>query len=308
MSLNNFIPSVWSTELLVALRKSLVFGNIVNRDYEGMIANMGDTVRINGIGTITVSNYAKDTDISAAQALTDAQTTLTISQAKYFNFAIDDVDQAQQMPKVMQEAMSYAAYSVADQIDQYIAGFYTDAPAGSTIGSSGTPTVVTVGTAANAGAGTTVFDYLMQLQQYLTQNNVPKSGRWAVVPAWITTMLGQDTRFTGFNTPEARMTILTNKLDASGGLSVDAYLGRIGGMDVYESNNAHHVGGTLGATGTQDVVMVGHPMALTYADNVVKTEAYRPPLRFADAVKGLHLYGAKTVRPQALAVAYLQRP
>src|SRR5690242_12501310 len=109
MSLNNFIPTLWADSMLVALRKALVFGSLVNRDYQGTIANMGDSVRINTIGDITISSYAKDTDIAAAQALSDAQQTLVIDQAKYFNFGIDDVDQAQQQPKVMGEAMAWAA-------------------------------------------------------------------------------------------------------------------------------------------------------------------------------------------------------
>lgn len=308
MSLNSFIPEVWSAELLVTLHKAHVFANLANRDYEGEIKSMGDTVRIHGIGPVTVSNYVKDTDIAAPQQLSDAATALVINQAKYFNFGVDDVDKAQQNPKVMSQAMIEAAYAIADGIDTFMAGFYTDAATTNLIGTSGSPVVVTVGTQANAGAGTTVYDYLLQLGQYLTQGNVPKSGRWAVVPPWVTTLLGQDIRFTGFNTPDARMTILTNKLDASGGLSTDAYLGKIGAIDVYESNNCPHLGGTVGIAGSQDVVLAGHSMALSYADNVVETEAYRPPLRFADAVKGLHLYGAKVVRPTALAVGFFQHP
>jgi hypothetical protein len=79
-------------------------------------------------------------------------------------------------------------------------------------------------------------------------------------------------------------------------------------MRVYESISAPHIGGTLGAPGSQDAAIAGHPMAWTYADGTQKVEAYRPPLRFADAVKGLHLYGLKVTRPNALAVAFLQKP
>src|SRR6266851_33633 len=129
MSLNNFIPQLWADSLLVALRKNLVFGDLCNRNYEGQIKQMGDTVKINMIGDITISNYSKDTDISAAQALTDAQSQLTITQAKYFNFEVDDVDAAQNANggQIMQEAMSFAAYRLRDNIDFYIAGFYADA-------------------------------------------------------------------------------------------------------------------------------------------------------------------------------------
>lgn len=308
MSLNNFIPALWADTLLAALRKNLVYGNLFNTDYEGTIQRMGDTVKINAIGDITISNYSKDTDLNPPQALTDAQTMLVINQAKYYNFEVDDVDAAQAHPEVMTEAMAWAAYRLADTMDQFYAGFYTDAITANLVGSSGTPTVPVVATQANIGGGQTVYDYLVLLGQYLTQSLVPKQGRWCVVPPWVKVLLIQDIRFTSFNTPAARLTILSGKLDASAGNASDAYLGQIDGMDIYESVNAPHLGGNVGASGSQDVILAGHRMALTKAEGINKTEAYRPPYRFADAVKGLALYGAKTVRPYAVAVAYLQHP
>lgn len=308
MSLNNFIPQLWADTLLPSLRANLVYGNLFNDDYEGTIARAGDTVKINSIGDISVYSYTKDTDINSPQALNDAQAVLTISQAKYYNFEVDDVDAAQAQPKVMGEAMAWAAYELANTMDQYYAGFYSDAT--NTIGSSGSPTTPTVATATSTGvgSGTTVYDYLVVLNQKLTENKVPKQGRWCVVPPWIMTLLIQDIRFTSFNTPDARMTIQTNKLDASGGNINDAYLGKVAGMDVYESINAPHLSGTVGTTGSTDVVMAGHTMSLTKAEGLNKVEAFRPPARFADAVKGLCLYGAKTIRPYALAAAYLTHP
>lgn len=308
MSLNNFIPQMWADTLLAALRKNLVYGNLYNTDYQGVISQMGDTVKINAIGDISIYSYTKDTDLNAPQALTDAQTMLTISQASYYNFEVDDVDQAQAHPKVMTEAMSYAAYKLALTMDNYYAGLYTDAASANLVGTSGSPVVPVAATSANIGLGTTVYDYLVILNQYLTQQAVPRQGRWCVVPPWVKSMLTQDIRFTSFNTADARLTITTGKLDASAGNAGDAYLGKIEAMDVYESLNAPHIGGTLGIAGSQDVVMAGHTMAVTRAEGLNKTEAYRPPLRFADAVKGLALYGAKVVRPYAIAVAYLQHP
>lgn len=308
MSLNNFIPEIWADTLLPALRANLVYGNLFNDDYEGSISRMGDTVKINSIGDISIYSYSKDTDLNSPQALTDAQAMLTVSQAKYYNFEVDDVDQAQAHPKVMGEAMSWAAYELANTMDQYYAGFYTDAY--NLVGSSGSPVTPTLATATSTGvgSGTTVYDYMVQLNQKLTENKVPKQGRWAAVPPWITTLLIQDIRFTSFNTPEARMTIMSNKLDASGGTISDGYLGKVAGMDVYESINAPHLSGTVGVAGSTDVVMCGHTMSLTKAEGLNKVEAYRPPYRFADAVKGLALYGAKTIRPYALAAGYFTHP
>jgi len=306
LSLNSFIPQLWADTILSALQKNLVYGALFNTDYQGTISQMGDSVKINAIGDITISNYTKDTSIGSPQSLTDAQTMLLINQSKYYNFAIDDVDQMQAHPQVMAEALRWAGYRMADTMDQFYAGFYTDAASTNLIGSSGSFVTPTVGTAANAGAGTTVYDYLVQLGQLLTQSLVPKVGRWCVVPPWVSTLLTQDVRFTGFGTDVSRQTIAAQNLDNS--MGNNAFVGRIRGMDVYESVNAPHLGGTVGASGSQDVVFAGHSMAITKAEGLVKTEAYRPPDRFSDAVKGLALYGAKTVRPYAVAAAYLQHP
>ncbi len=279
MSLNEFNPILWADTLLPALRANLVFGNLFNDNYEGTISSMGDTVRINAIGEITISSYSKDTDLAAPQSLTDAQTSLVISQAKYYNFIIDDVDMAQNHPTVMAEAMSWAAYDLALGIDNYLAGFYVDA-----LGQITATPVYPVYTAVGAGLGTstsTAFDQLIQVSQKLSEQKVPKIGRWCVIPPWITTLLLMDPRFTSYNTPEANAQITNAALDAAQGLS-----------------NA----------GSVDIVLASHTMAFTKALGLNKTEAYRPPLRFGDAVKGLTLYGAKTVRPQAAVACTFTHP
>ncbi len=307
MSLNNFIPQIWSDTILAALRVNLVFGNLFNTDYEGELKAAGDTVRINAIGDVTVYNYTKDTDINAPQSMTDAQTMLTISQAKYYNVAIDDVDRAQAHPDVYAEMISWAGYKIALTMDQYYSGFYTDAV--NLIGSSGSFQTVSVATTSNIGGGTTFYDYLTVLSQKMTENAVPEdNGRWCVVPPWGHTLLKQDVRFTSFNTDAGRQTILSGKLDASAGQSSSAFIGMIDGMSIYKSLNAPHLGGTVGVSGSQDVILAGHKMAVTKAEGLNETEAYRPPYRFSDAVKSLVLYGAKTVRPYALCAAYLQHP
>ena len=307
MSLNNFIPQLWAGTILAAYRKNLVYANVVNRDYQGTIQQMGDTVKINAIGDITISNYTKDTDMNPPQALTDAQTMLTISQAKYYNFEIDDIDQAQAQPAVMGEAAAWAGFRAKDTIDQFIASFYTDAIAANLIGTSVSFVTPVVPTQANIGAGTTTYDYLVQLCQFLDQQYVPDDGsRWCVVPPWVRTLLTQDIRWTSFNTPAA-VGVIQGSLKQAGG-NGNAYIGMINNMATYVSVNAPHLGGTVGIAGSQDVVIAGHANALSFALGIAKTEAYRPPYRFADALKGLFLYGAKTVRPYAMAVAYLQHP
>lgn len=309
MSLNQFTPEVWSQEILLNLEKVLVYAQLANTDYDGDISKMGDTVKINAIGDITISNYTKDTSIGSPQTLTDSQTTLTVDQAKFFNFAIDDVDKAQGNPAVMGAAMKWATYRIRDQIDQYMAGFYTSAQATNLIGSSASPVTVARATQANIGAGTTLYDYILQLGQLLTQANIPNDeDRWVVIPAWGKTLLSGDLRFTSFNTPQANQRLQTGAITGDGAPPAGGYIGDIENFGVYVSNNTPHIGGTLGATGSQDVFLAGHKMAWSFADNVAEIEGYRPPDRFADAMKGLHLYGGKVVRPYGLAVGYFQMP
>lgn len=278
MSIDNFIPEVWANELLVNLHKDEVYAGsaVVNRDYEGQIRNAGDTVRINSLGAVTVGSYTKNTDISAPETLTDAQSTLLIDQQKYFNFQIDDIDRAQQNPRVMAGAMSEASYALRDVVDQFIAGKYTDADSANLIGSTGSPKT----DVSTHGA----YVYLVELGVLLDNANVPSAGRFAVVPPWFEGYLLQDTRFVG-NGTAANIEVATN-----------GRVGRAAGFDLYKSNNVP------ATTATKYRIVAGHPMAWSFAEQIVSIEAYRPQARFADAVKGLMVYGAKVVRPSALAV------
>lgn len=295
MSLNSFIPEIWSGEILAALRQVLVFDQVCNDDYEGEISNVGDTVRIHMIGDITISNYVKNTDLAAPQELADAETTLAISQAKSYNFAIDDVDAAQQNPKVMQEAMSWAAYKLAQQIDKYVAGLFTDAGVSINGGSAVSPLVAT-----DTNTGSTAFDYLTDMQTALKENDVPMNDIWAVVPPWVYGMLFKDRRFTNYGTPDSRSTISSGAIAGGPQGGPPGLVGLVNGMKIYESNNCNLVSGTYGAASSVNTIMVGHTMAITLAHGLTKTEAFRSPTRFADVVRGLALYGAKVVRPQAL--------
>lgn len=282
MSLNNFIPQVWAGRLLVNLHKSFVYGQsgIVNRDYEGDIQNAGDTVKINAIGPVTIGDYVKNTNLADPETLTDAQSVLVIDQAKSFNFAIDDIDKVQGTPARMDAAMVEAAYGLADKVDQYVASLYTGVAAANTIGTDGTPIVPSANT-----AGTSAYEKLVDLGVLLSNANVPKLGRFAIVPPWFNGLLQKDDRFVKQVTPLGDAVLL------------NGVMGRAAGFDIFESNNVPFTAG-----GTKYKIIAGHPMAISFADQIREVVAYRPEKRFGDAMKGLHLYGAKLVRPMAIAV------
>ena len=279
MALTTFIPELWNARLLNALDKAHVFAGLVNRDYEGEIKKQGDTVHINTIGEVTIGTYTKDTDFSSGpQALTATDSTLVINQAKYFNFAVDDIDTAQAAGDIMDKAMQRAAYGLADAADKYLA----DQLATAITTANGNQ----VGTTAVALTKENVYENIVKMKTILDKANVPTTGRWLVVPPEMVALILQDDRFVKTGGTKAEDTL------------ANGWVARAVGFDIYESNNCNS---TTASSTTTYTVTAGDEGACTYAEQISDTEAYRPEKRFADAVKGLHLYGAKVVDPKRLA-------
>ena len=122
MAITNFIPELWSANILLELQKNLVYGSAVNRDYEGDIANYGDTVHITGIAHISIGDYTAHTDITIEPATDKDAGELVINQSKYFAFEIDDVEKRQAMNNLTAAYSRDAAYKLRDLTDQYLAG------------------------------------------------------------------------------------------------------------------------------------------------------------------------------------------
>lgn len=281
MSLNNFIPTIWSARLMANINKQLVFAQsgVVNRDYEGEITGMGDTVKINSIGRVSVGDYTKGNAIGNPSALQDGQTFLQITQSKFFNFMVDDVDKVQGNPGVMNDAMQEAAYAMNNTVDQYIAGMHTGASASNLYGDDTTPK--TVGT---AGGDVNAYSALVDCKVILDEANIPDVGRWIIVPPWFEGLLLKDQRFVQYGTPPQDARLLNGRI------------GRAAGFDIMTSNNINNT------AGAKYKIMFGVPMAITLAMQFSEVTAFRPEQFFADAVKGLSLYGAKVIRPDALGV------
>lgn len=275
MAIDNFIPAIWSRLLLENLRNSLVYGQpaVINRDYTGEIAGQGSSVKIHSIGPISVVDYTKNTDLSAPETLSDDEVVLNIDQARAFNFQIDDVDAAQQVPKVMEGAMREAAYALTNDLDQYVAGLHADAGITDGFGTDGNPIEPDSDSA---------YEYLANAFTALDEANAPSQGRWAVVPPWFHGLLRKDGRFVSYGT-DANRAVLENGI-----------VGQAAGFNVFVSNNVAN------DNGSAYKILFGHPAAWTMAMQVEKVEAFRMERRFADAVKGLNVYGAKVIRPTIL--------
>jgi hypothetical protein len=287
-SIDNFIPQIWSARILEALRKALVYAQptVVNRDYEGEISAAGDTVKINSIGDPTIFDYTKNTDMPSPETLDDSQKTLLIDAAKAFNFQVDDIDKAQQTPKVMDFSLGRAGYRMADVTDQYVAGKLVQANE-NVLYSLATP-LLPVPQAGPTGC----YEMLVDLSVLLDEANVPTDGRWVVIPPWIHGLLVKDQRFVSY----AAVDVLYNR-----------QVGEAAGFMVMTSNNVPQIAAPAGAgdDALRYGIIAGHQMGFSFADQINSVEAYRPQNRFGDAVKGLHLFGGAVIRPEAIAVAYV---
>ena len=273
----DFIPTVWAARLLTALEKALIYGqtNVSNRDYEGEIRKAGNTVKIASIGDVTVDDYVKDSDINDPESLTDDEQTLLINNAKYFNFYVDSIDRAQQNVNVLDEAMRRSSWKLRDEADTFLANTMDAAvPGGNKIGSTTTPKVPTKADA---------YEYLVDLGVLLDESNTPIDGRFVVVPAWFHGLLLKEERFIRSGT-----TVSDRRL-------ANGEVGEAAGFTILKSNNVPNT------TGTKYKIIAGHSIATAYVEQVLDVQTYKPEKRFGDAVKGLHVYGAKVVRPTNLA-------
>lgn len=265
MAITNFIPTLWSETLYTELEKDYVAVRLCSRDFEGEIRGEGDRVKICGIGPVTVFDYTKNQDMPAAEVLSDNERTLIIDQAKGFNFFLDSIDLAQSKNGLMQAAMKEASNALSDVADRYVYSL--------------TDENVEVLENANV-TSTSIISTIADARRILMEHNVPNSAKISLeVPPAIEQKLVL-----------AKVLRSTDNVDALG----RGYIGTFMGFDIYVSNNI-----TENEDGSfRCIARTGR--AIAFAEQVSAVKAYEPELRHGDAVKGLHLYGAKIVYPKEM--------
>lgn len=277
MAIANFIPEIWAARAITTLRKSLVFAapDVVNRDYQGEISRAGDTVHITGLADATIGTYTKHTDITI-EDVDDSDTPLVIDQSKYFAFEVDDIENVQAAGDILNTHADQAAYKLRDVADQFVA---TTMAAGIDAGNVIAESTLTLPEEA--------YDLLVDLGVVLDEDNVPDEGRWSIVTPAFYGLLLKDPRFISTGDPAAAST------------RANGVVGSAAGFTIRKSNNAPDGPGV----GAGKLVIAGSKIAATYAEQINKVEQGRMEKRFADFVKGLHLYGSEVIRPTALAAA-----
>ncbi len=336
----NFSPVIYSQKVQQAFRKTSVVESITNSDYFGEIANFGDTVRIIKEPEITVKEYARGAQITP-QDLDDEDFSLVVDKANYFAFKVDDIEEAHSHVNFESLASDRAGYRLRDQHDQEVLGYLSGFAQSALSTAAGTANTTVSGSKAVATAGSDELLTSMKLRKdsfgnittgsagdhsiplaarlpgatalptatasplmviarmarLLDSQFVDSTGRWLVVdPVFIELLKDEDSR------------LLNSDFGGSGiqgGLAVT----QLHGFDVYVSNNLPSVGTGPATTGSANqnsnygVIVGGHSSAIASASQITKTESYRDPDSFADIVRGMHLYGRKILRPEAITTA-----
>lgn len=280
MSIRNFVPEIWAGNVEAALRKRLVYGGpaVVNRDYEGEISQAGDTVHVTTVGRPNVYDYVPDSTVVTPEQINTAQRTFRVDQAKYWAIAVDDVDKRQARNDFMPEATDESGYAIAEGIDRYIAGLHTQIPTANNVGT--VTADLTSPSSWDTEARKVYDDLLVPLGVRLDEQDVPDEGRYATIPPWLYGLLRRDPRF-----------IEADKSANPGALRTGV-VGDAAGFTILRSRNVPEV------TSNNFVVTAGTSKAITFASQITEVEAYRSQTRFADAIRGLYLYGATVFRPE----------
>ena len=281
----NFLPIIYSQKVQKFFRTASVVEDITNTDYAGEIENFGDTVNIIKEPTITVSSYTRGGQINI-QNLADDQLQLTVDQANAFAFKVDDIEERQSHINFEALATSSGAYALKDSYDEnVIAAMFSGA--GTTVGSDGSGTDTGFGTSE-----TDPTDILANSAKRLHAADVPTDNRWFLGTPEFYEQLGQasaklmDASVTGDATSPLRN---GNVLD-----------GLVNGFKLYMTNNF-----AASSTSNYFKVMFGHMSSTATANQIAKTEVVRDPDSFADIVRGLHIFGRKVLRTEALIARHL---
>lgn len=271
-SYSAFIPELWSKKLNQMLQKNCVMMQCVNRNWEGEIKQQGDTVKIITPADVTVSTLT--TDNIEYSSLTPTSMDLEINQKKFFAFKIDDVAKVQANSDIMEAHLVNAKKAIEQVQDSYLLAMHTDVTEENTVGSEEEPITLDK---------STIYEHFVKLSLALKNSDAVYSGvrPWVVINPNIEAYLLQSPEF-------------INAYKVADETLREGAIGRIAGMDVLVSTNL---------TDVEDkyYVLAGTNDAITFASQLAKIESLRDKDSFSDLVRGLYLYGAKTVQPKALA-------
>ena len=294
-----FLPKVYSKQVLNFFRKASVAEAITNTDYAGEIANFGDTVRIIKEPVISVDQYERGQDIPATK-LTDQEVTLIVDIANAFKFIVDDIETQMSHGNFRDVATSSAAYALRDAFDTgVIATMFSGVSSSSPDHVLGSDNATDLASGTFDGTGNLdigfgtdehdPIDVMAKMARLLDEQNVPEEGRWFLASPDFYEVLSQSASKLLSVDYNAGQGSIRNGLVSSG---------KLRGFNMYKTNN---IADTSNAAGK---CLDGHISSTATAQTITSTEVLRDPDSFGDIVRGLHVYGAKVLRGEALVSAF----
>jgi len=293
-----FLPSVYSKKVLNFFRKASVVEAITNTDYAGEISAYGDSVKIIKEPVISVYDYTRGSDTTQTK-LTDQEVTLVVDSAKAFKFIVDDIETNMSHVNFKEVATSSAAYALRDSFDAAVlvtmfAGVSSSSP--DHVLGADSATKLAAGVYDGAGsidlgvsAETDPLDVLARMARLLDDQNIPEEGRWFVAAPDFYEQLSQSSSKLLSVDYNAGQGSIRNGLVSSG---------KLRGFSMYKSNNIAAVSNATGKC------LGGHISSTATAQTIISTEVLRDPTSFGNIVRGLHVYGAKVLRSEALVSAF----
>lgn len=270
---DSFIPEIWDASVYRTLEDNLVARKIC-RNYSNKVANAGDTIHFNGLADPTVSSYAGTVSY---ENLAAGRISLLVDKQNYYGFDIGDVDQAMANVDLKGSQAERAAYALKHACDVDLLTKYSEAD---------TANVVTADTTCDTA---TIISDIGELWNKLAVNNVMEGNMWLVIPPWV--QLKLELAGIKFSINEG--------INGKGG---QAWAKQALGFDMYVSNNVYN---SNTAAAPVSYVMAGSYDAIAYAEALQKSEVLRSETAFATHVRGLHIYGAKVIKPKELAYCAL---
>lgn len=290
-----FIPQIWSSKLVEKFYSATVLAAISNTDYEGEIKGQGDLVKIRTVPTLVINDYQAGQNL-VNQRPASSVVELLIDKGKYWSAIADDVLAIQSDIDMMNKWSTDASEQMKIAVDREILGSiipsFAAANRGATAGAISANINLGATGAPLALTKVNVLDTLVDLNEVLSQQNIPEQGRFFVIPFWAASLIKKS------DLKDASM--------SGDGVSVmrNGRLGQIDGTTLYVSNNMAHV---TDGTASASNIIAGHKNGLTFASQLVKTETLRAESTFGDIMRGLQVYGSKVVDPTALASAYVYK-
>lgn len=213
-------------------------------------------------------------------------------EAKSWSFRLDDIDAVQSDLDLMNKFAADAGERLKIAIDtdcfDYIATLPASANKGDAAGAISGNINLGKATAPVSITADNATDLIVDVNVVLDEANIPSENRWIVLPAWFVAMLKKG---------DLKSADITG--DATG-LIRSGVVGMVDRTKIIQSNLIKHVTDTVECF----YCMAGTTEAITFANQLVKTESLMIPDSFGTFMRGLSVYGRAVVQPTALVALY----